>query len=135
MLVVRGDDGLDELTTTGTSTVWVVGGGEVRVETLDPAALGVPAATRDDLRGGTREVNAAAFRAVLAGELGPVRDAVLLNSAGALVAADGIGAGPGTLADAFPAALKRAAAAIDTGAARDVLDRWVALSTRLAASG
>ena len=96
MLVVRGDDGLDELTTTGTSTVWVVGGGEVRVETLDPAALGVPAATRDDLRGGTREVNAAAFRAVLAGEPGPVRDAVLLNAAGALVAADGIGAGPGT---------------------------------------
>jgi anthranilate phosphoribosyltransferase len=137
VLVVRGDDGLDELTTTGTSTVWVVGGGEVRVETLDPAALGVPAATRDDLRGGTREVNAAAFRAVLAGELGPVRDAVLLNSAGALVAADGIGAGvgPGPLADAFPAALKRAAAAIDSGAARDVLERWVTLSTRLAASG
>jgi anthranilate phosphoribosyltransferase len=137
VLVVRGDDGLDELTTTGTSTVWVVGGGEVRVETLDPATLGVHVATRDDLRGGTREVNAAAFRAVLAGELGPVRDAVLLNSAGALVAADGIGAGMGAgpLADAFPAALKRAAAAIDTGAARDVLERWVALSTRLAASG
>jgi anthranilate phosphoribosyltransferase len=133
VLVVRGDDGLDELTTTGTSTVWVVGGGEVRVETLDAGALGVPVATRDDLRGGTREVNAAAFRAVLAGEPGPVRDAVLLNAAGALVAADGLG--PGSLADAFPAALKRAAAAIDTGAARDVLDRWVALSTRLAASG
>ena len=137
MLLFRGDDGLDELTTTTTSTVWVVGGGEVRVETLDPAALGVPAATRDDLRGGTREVNAAAFRAVLAGAIGPVRDAVLLNAAGALVAADGIGAGTGAgpLADAFPAALKRAAAAIDTGAARDVLERWVALSTRLAASG
>jgi len=109
VLVVRGNDGLDELTTTGTSTVWVVANGEVRVETLDPAALGVPAATRDDLRGGTREVNAAAFRAVLAGESGPVRDAVLLNAAGALVAADGIGvgigAGQGTLADAFPAAL------------------------------
>src|SRR6185312_8723446 len=118
----------DELTTTGTSTVWVCTGGEVRVETLDPAALGVPTATRDDLRGGTRQVNAAAFRAVLAGEQGPVRDAVLLNAAGALVAADDLGAGPGTLADAFPAALKRAAAAIDAGAARDVLDRWVALS-------
>ncbi len=132
VLVVRGDDGLDELTTTGTSTVWVVAGGAVRVETLDPAALGVPAATRADLRGGPRAVNAAAFRAVLAGEPGPVRDAVLLNAAGALVAADGIGVGigPGTLADAFPAALKRAAAAIDAGAARDVLDRWVALSTR-----
>ena len=63
-----------------------------------------------------------------------MRDAVLLNAAGALVAADGIGAGAGAgpLADAFPAALKRAAAAIDTGAARDVLDRWVALSTHCA---
>ncbi len=139
VLVVRGDDGLDELTTTGTSTVWRVGGGEVRVETLDPAALGVPLATRDDLRGGTRDVNATAFRAVLAGEPGPVRDAVLLNAAGALVAAEGIGAGvgigPGTLADAFPTALKRAAAAIDAGAAADVLDRWVALSNSLAARG
>jgi anthranilate phosphoribosyltransferase len=136
VLVVRGDDGLDELTTTGTSTVWVVGGGEVRVETLDPAALGVPTATREDLRGGTREVNAAAFRAVLAGQEGPVRDAVLLNAAGALVAADGSADGasaPGGLAEAFPGALKRAAAAIDAGAARDVLDRWVALSTSLAA--
>ena len=83
----------------------------------------------------TRDVNAAAFRAVLAGELGPVRDAVLLNAAGALVAADGIGVGigAGALADAFPAALKRAAAAIDAGAAREVLDRWVALSNALAA--
>ena len=52
VLVVRGDDGLDELTTTGTSTVWAVGGGEVRVETLDPATLGLPVATRADLRGG-----------------------------------------------------------------------------------
>ena len=71
---------------------------------------------------------------MLAGEPGPVRDAVLLNAAGALVAADGIGAGAaGALADAFPAALKRAAAAIDTGAAREGLDRWVALSNALAA--
>ena len=51
-LVVRGDDGLDELTTTTTSTVWVAGGGEVRQETLDPAALGLSPATREDLRGG-----------------------------------------------------------------------------------
>ncbi len=130
VLVVRGDDGLDELTTTGTSTVWVVGGGEVRVETIDPSALGIATATREDLRGGTREVNAAAFRAVLRGEPGPVRDAVLLNAAGALVAADGP---TGPLADAFPGAIKRAASAIDTGAARDTLERWVELSTSLRA--
>ena len=74
---------------------------------------------------------------MLAGELGPVRDAVLLNAAGALVAADGIGAGvsPGSLAEAFPTALKRAAPVSIAAAARDVLERWVTLSTRLAASG
>jgi anthranilate phosphoribosyltransferase len=128
VLVVRGDDGLDELTTTTTSTVWVVGGGEVRVETLDPAALGVAPATRADLRGGTPDVNAAAFRALVAGERGPVRDAVLLNAAGALLAFDGL---PVTLADAFPAALERVAAAIDSGAAAALLDRWAELSVSL----
>ena len=91
---VRGDDGLDELTTTTTSTVWVVGGGEVRREVVDPAALGMAPATREDLRGGDAAVNAAVFRRVLAGERGPVRDAVLLNAAGALVAFDGVAAGP-----------------------------------------
>jgi anthranilate phosphoribosyltransferase len=133
VLVVRGDDGLDELTTTGTSTVWVVGGGRVRAETLDPAALGIATATRADLRGGPREVNAAAFRTVLAGDSGPVRDAVLLNAAGALVAADGVGAEvtAGPLTEVFPSAIERAAAAIDSGAARDLLARWVKLSASL----
>jgi anthranilate phosphoribosyltransferase len=133
VLVVRGDDGLDELTTTGTSTVWVVGGGQVRAETLDPAALGIATATRADLRGGPREVNAAAFRTVLAGDSGPVRDAVLLNAAGALVAADGVGAEvtAGPLTEVFPSAIERAADAIDSGAARDLLARWVKLSASL----
>lgn len=139
VLVVRGDDGLDELTTTGTSTVWVVGGGEVRVETLDPAAFGIASATRENLRGGAREVNAAAFRAMLAGEPGPVRDAVLLNAAGALVAADGVRAEGGSeagiatkpLVEVLPAAIARAATAIDSGSARDLLARWVELSTSL----
>ncbi len=128
VLVVRGDDGLDELTTTTTSTVWVVAGGSVRVETLDPAALGLDPATRADLRGGDPGVNAAVFRALVEGEHGPVRDAVLLNTAGALVAFDGP---PARVADAFPAALARAAAAIDSGAAERLLTSWAALSTSL----
>jgi anthranilate phosphoribosyltransferase len=113
--------------------VWVVGGGQVRAETLDPAALGIATATRADLRGGPREVNAGAFRAVLAGESGPVRDAVLLNAAGALIAADGVGAevAAGPLTEVFPSAIERAAAAIDSGAARDLLARWVKLSASL----
>ena len=134
-LVVRGDDGLDELTTTTTSTAWVVGGGEVRQEVVDPEALGVDAATRDDLRGGDATVNAAVFRRVLGGERGPVRDAVLLNAAGALVAFDGVAAGPpADLAGALSSAMVRAAQAVDSGAGEQVLARWVELSTRLRGS-
>jgi anthranilate phosphoribosyltransferase len=127
-LVVRGDDGLDELTTTTTSTVWVAGGGEVRQETLDPAALGLSPATREDLRGGSAAENAEVFRALVAGAAGPVREAVLLNAAGALVA---LGGAPTRLADAFPAALERAAAAVDSGAAERLLTRWVEFSSSL----
>lgn len=133
VLVVRGDDGLDELTTTTTSTVWVVGGGEVRAETFDPAPLGIGVATREDLRGGDAAVNAEAARRLLAGEHGPVRDAVLLNAAGALVAADGVDGAGGSLTAAFPAALERAAQAVDSGAGARLLARWVEVSTRLRA--
>jgi len=129
-LVVRGDDGLDELTTTTTSTVWVVGGGEVRAETFDPLRLGVGGASREDLRGGDAGENSAVCRRLLAGERGPVRDAVLLNAAGALVAADGP-AGSGDLAEMFPAALERAAAAVDSGVAEALLARWVEVSVGL----
>ena len=129
-LVVRGDDGLDELTTTTTSTVWVVAGGEVRAETFDPLRLGVGAATRADLRGGDAAENAAVCRRLLSGERGPVRDAVLLNAAGALVAVDGPGE---SLVDAFPPALERAAAAIDSGAAETLLASWAEVSTGLRA--
>ena len=131
-LVVRGDDGLDELTTTTTSSAWVVGGGEVRREVVDPAALGVGPATRDDLRGGDATVNAAVFRRVLAGERGPVRDAVLLNAAGALVAFDAVAAGPpDDVHAALSAAFVRAGGAVDSGAGEQVLARWVDVSARL----
>ena len=127
-LVVRGDDGLDELTTTTTSTVWVVGGGEVREDSLDPAALGLRPASREDLRGGPPAENAEVFRAFVDGAPGPVREAVLLNAAGALVAFEGPGA---HLDEAFPKALERAAVAVDSGAARRLLDRWAEFSSSL----
>jgi anthranilate phosphoribosyltransferase len=72
-LVVRGDDGLDEITTTTTTSVWVVEGGTVRRDQLDPAALGVPVALRRHLRGGDAAINAAVVRRLLAGDPGPVR--------------------------------------------------------------
>jgi anthranilate phosphoribosyltransferase len=131
-LVVRGDDGLDELTTTTTSRAWGGGNGAVRRVRGDAAALGVPVATRDDLRGGDAAVNAAVFRRLLAGEAGPVRDAVLLNAAAALVAFDGVSAGPpADLGEALSVAMGRAAQAVDSGAAEALLARWAELSTRL----
>jgi anthranilate phosphoribosyltransferase len=131
-LVVRGDDGLDELTTTTTSTVRVVGDGEVRTLTLDPTELGLPPAGRDDLRGGDAAANAAVFRDLLGGARGPVRDAVLLNAAGAVVAFDGPHADP---LGAFPAALERVAGAVDSGAGAALLERWVAFSTAFPSAG
>src|SRR5690348_763541 len=80
-LVFRGDDGLDELTTTTTSTVWVVNDGEVTMTTFDPAALGIAPAEPRALRGGAAAFNAEVARQLLAGKPGAVRDAVLLNAA------------------------------------------------------
>ncbi|HEY9378283.1 MAG TPA: hypothetical protein VIQ02_14460, partial [Jiangellaceae bacterium] len=122
-LVFRGDDGLDELTTTTTSRVWTVRDAQVREERLDPSDLGVPTAPPDALRGGDAMRNSEVTRRFLEGEKGPVRDAVLLNAAAALVAYDGVG---DALVDQLRPALDRAADAVDTGAAADVLDRWVA---------
>jgi anthranilate phosphoribosyltransferase len=124
-LVFRGDDGLDELTTATTSSVWVVRDGDVAPDRLDPAALGISASAPDDLRGGSPAVNADVFRRVLAGEKGPVRDAVLLNAGAALAAFDERSA---RLHDAVGAGMERAAAAVDDGRATALLDRWIQVS-------
>jgi anthranilate phosphoribosyltransferase len=128
-LVFRGDDGLDELTTATTSHVWVVASGRVREETLDPAALGIAPAGLDALRGGDAAFNAGVARAFLAGAPGPVRDAVLLNAAAALASLT-----PSVLplAERLAPELLRAGAAVDSGAAAAVLDRWVGVSAALA---
>src|SRR6516225_8703058 len=131
-LVFHGDDGLDELTTADTSTVWVVHDGTVSQTVLDPADLGLPRSRRGDLRGGDAATNAAVARAVLAGEPGPVRDTVVLNAGAALAAAAGVPRAEG-LAGVLVGACARAAAALDSGASQDLLNRWVAASQRLAA--
>ncbi|MGH8890807.1 MAG: anthranilate phosphoribosyltransferase [Acidothermaceae bacterium] len=125
-LVFRGDDGLDELTTTTTSSVWIVSGGEVTTATFDPAELGLTSATAADLRGADAPYNAKVARALFAGERGPVRDTVLLNAAAGLVAFEG--PDPGRLVDQLADAMARGAAAIDDGAAAAKLDVWVAAS-------
>ncbi|HUR08798.1 MAG TPA: anthranilate phosphoribosyltransferase [Nonomuraea sp.] len=123
-LVFRGDDGLDELTTSGPSAIWLVRRGTVTPTRFDPADLSIPRAHPSDLVGGDAAHNAAVARAVLAGERGPVRDIVLLNAAAALVAADGTPPADG-LTTALAQAYKRAGDAVDSGAAATLLTRWV----------
>ena len=120
--VFRGDDGLDELTTTTTSQLWVAHAGEVTTAVVDPVALGLAPATADDLRGGDAAHNADVVRRLLEGETGPVRDAVLLNAGAALAVYDAAGEPVET---ALPAGMGRAAEAIDSGAAKALLERWV----------
>ncbi|MFF3854625.1 anthranilate phosphoribosyltransferase [Micromonospora sp. NPDC002575] len=122
VLVLRGEDGLDEFTTAAPTRVWAAQGGVVREALLDAADLGVPRATLADLRGGDAAYNAGVARRLLAGEAGPVRDAVLVNAAAALATQGPLG---GDLTEALRAGMGRAAEAIDSGAAAAVLDRWV----------
>jgi anthranilate phosphoribosyltransferase len=121
-LVFRGDDGLDELSTTAPSQVWQVQDGVVTALRFDPADVGLPRATLDDLRGGDAGHNAGVVRSLLDGGHGPVRDAVMLNAAAALVAA---GVGAGDLVKRITAGLELANQSVDSGAAADVLRRWV----------
>ncbi|HZB01855.1 MAG TPA: anthranilate phosphoribosyltransferase [Actinomycetota bacterium] len=116
----RGEDGLDELTTTGPSLVLDVRDGEVRQTALDPERIGISRASPDDLRGGDAGQAAAIARSILGGERGPRRDVVLLNAAAALEVA---GAAAG-----LEAGLALAAASIDEGKAAAALERWVAVS-------
>jgi len=156
-LVFHGGDGLDELTTTTTSNVWVVsqhqpGGegkpgrqgppdadgqpglrGEISPAVLDPADLGIARAKPDDLRGADAAHNAAVARAVLGGEGGAVRDAVLLNAAAALAADAGV-PGAAALTGALRDGYTRARAAVDSGAAAALLNQWVDTTQRLSAS-
>jgi anthranilate phosphoribosyltransferase len=129
-LVFHGSDGLDELTTTGTSSVWVVHDGQVAKTEFSPSDLGLPPASVADLRGGDAAYNAAVVRAVLAGEQGPIRDIVLLNAAAAMAVTAGV-PGPDTLTAALADGYARAAQAVDSGAASALLDRWIAESRRL----
>ncbi|MEY3093491.1 MAG: anthranilate phosphoribosyltransferase [Actinomycetota bacterium] len=117
--VVHGG-GLDELTTTGTSTVLSLRDGQVRSFTVDPVALGLAPAIPDELEGGTPDVNAEAVRRVLAGDHGAHRNIVVLNAAAGLVVAD--------RASDLAEGIELAAQSIDSGAAARVLQRLVEVS-------
>jgi anthranilate phosphoribosyltransferase len=119
-LVVHGAGGLDEIALDGDTTVWELRDGDVESWTFSPDETGLGRWSIDDLRGGDREANAATMLRLLAGEEGPIRDAVLLNTAGVLLAAGATGS--------IPEGIQTAAQAIDSGAARQRLDALVELS-------
>ena len=130
VLVMRGEDGLDEFTTAAPTRVWAVAGGRVTELLIDAADLGLPRSKEGDLRGADAAFNADVARRVLAGHEGPVRDAVVLNAAAALAAHGGFGVDvPG----AVKAGLDRAADAIDSGAAAATLERWIELARSIRA--
>lgn len=125
--VFRGDDGLDELTLATTSTVWWVRDGDVTELSLDPSDLGLERSPVEALRGGDAAHNAQVVRDLLAGEVGPVRDAVVLNAGMALATASGLGGevSSAALTRAVDEGMRRARTAIDDGAAATLLERWV----------
>jgi anthranilate phosphoribosyltransferase len=119
-MVFHGDDGLDELTTTGTSTVHELTNGDVRTFTVDPVDLGLDRVDASALKGGDAATNARVVRSVLAGEKGAARDITVLNAAAALVVAG--------LTSDLGAGVDAAAAAIDDGRAQTALDTMVRVS-------
>jgi anthranilate phosphoribosyltransferase len=119
-ILFRGEDGLDELATTGISAVFDVRDGQVRETHIDPSALGFAHADVEDLQGGDAASSAATVHAILDGGPGPKRDVVVLNAGAALEVAG--------RAESIEAGLALAARAIDSGAAASTLERWVAIS-------
>jgi anthranilate phosphoribosyltransferase len=125
-LVFRGDDGIDELTPTTTSQLWVVAAGESEHLVFDPDDHGIPRCKLDDLRGGDAAFNAEVVGRVLSGERGPIRDAVLLNAGAALAVHQG---GADSFGERVADGIERATRSVDSGAASVALKRWVEVSS------
>ncbi|WP_370644387.1 anthranilate phosphoribosyltransferase [Nesterenkonia sp. LB17] len=125
-LVFRGRDGRDKITTSAATDIWEIRSGEVSHTALEPEDVGLPRVSVEDLRGGSGTENAQIVRQMLSGEPGPVRDAVVVNAAAGLTSLDELAQGP--LVDRLTANMRRAEESIDSGAAADVLRRWVAFS-------
>jgi anthranilate phosphoribosyltransferase len=119
-LVFYGEDGLDELTTTGPSRVFELKAGMVAEYGLDPKDMGLGRSRPEDLRGGTPAENAALLRQVLDGEVGPRREVVVLNAAAAILAAG--------KAETWPEAMAVARESLDSGRANQALGRLVEAS-------
>lgn len=130
--VFRGDDGLDEITLATTTSVLIIGNGEIKSERLDAKDFGIANAPLSAIVGGDAAENAAISRAIFAGERGAPRDAVLLNAAAAIAAFEGDVSTD--IRVRISEGLDRARAAIDSGAAMNLLNRWAALTQEISTS-
>lgn len=130
--VFRGDDGLDELTLTTTTQVLTIGNGEIESGLIDPPNFGISYSPIEKLVGGDANQNAEIALSVFKGEVGAPRDAVILNSAAAIAAYNNDA--ELDLQTRFVEAIVEAKAAIDSGAALDLLNRWVKLTQAIAKS-
>ena len=120
--VLHGSDGIDELTTTGPSTVVELKGDELRQFEVTPEDAGLARAVLDDIKGGDADANAKAMTEMLDGIPGPIRDIVLLNTAAALIVAERV--------ENLRDGVAMAAEAIDTGAARATLNKLIEITNR-----
>lgn len=125
-MVFRGRDGRDKITTSQSTDLWEVRGGAVTHYEIAPEDLGITRCAVEDLKGGSPAENAQIVHQLLAGDQGPVRDAVLINAAAGLTAADETA--EGDVVSRLRVNMSRAAESIDSGAAADVLQRWAAFS-------
>ena len=127
--VFRGDDGLDEITLATSTSVLTIGGGEISSDRIDAKDFGLANAPISALVGGDANENAAITKAIFAGEKGAPRDAVLLNAAAAIAAFDGDSTK--SIQERISVSLIKASAAVDSGAATNLLAKWVKLSQEL----
>ena len=130
--VFRGDDGLDEITLATTTSVLIIGEGEIKSDRIDAKDFGIANAPLEAIVGGDAAENAEISRAIFKGERGAPRDAVLLNAAAAIAAFEGNF--NQDIRTRLSDGLVRASAAVDSGAATDLLNRWAALTQEISAS-
>jgi anthranilate phosphoribosyltransferase len=131
-LVVRGLDGLDEISTEGPTSVWDATGPRVTTTQFTPETFGVARSPLSALRGGDAVRNAELAREVFAGRGGPVRDVVIANAAAAWAAWRGVTSQDLGLQERVDEGVERVTTAIDDGGAADLLERWVAVTQSLA---
>ena len=122
-IIIHGEGGLDELTLSGSTTGWEVRDGEINTWTVSIEDTGLPRASIEDLRGGSKDQNAATMRWVFRDQRGPIRDVVLLNSGAVLLAGDRV--------STLRQGIDMAAEVIDSGEALRKLEALAELSQLL----